>query len=71
VSLHIHATSAKRYSFSFQAQALFDCRVSAELNFASGAQYPLPWQIEGPAQRGNHLPGGSGISSSPGDGTIG
>jgi hypothetical protein len=71
VFLHIHAAPSKCHSFRLQAQSLFDRRISAQLNFAACAQYPLPWQIERSAQCSNYLPGGSGISGGPRYRTVG
>jgi hypothetical protein len=43
VRLHIDSPASEAHSFTFQSQALFDGRISAQLNLAAGAQNAMPW----------------------------
>jgi len=42
VRLHMRAASAKAHTLRFQSQPLLDCRIAAQLDFATRAKNSLP-----------------------------
>jgi hypothetical protein len=68
---HVYATTAKCYSFRLQTQSLFDRRIAAEFNFATGTNDTVPGQTKGGMQGPGDQSRGAGETRRPGDGSIG
>lgn len=68
---HIHATSAKNDAFGFQAQPLFDGRISTQLDFPAGAEDTMPGQPPRGMQRPDYLARRAGIARGACDGAVG
>ena len=52
---NIDAAAAEADAFGFQAEALFECGVSAQLDLSTRAEYSVPWQSDSLAQGGSCL----------------
>jgi hypothetical protein len=75
VAAHVHAASAKNYSFGLQAKPLLDGGVSTKLDFASSADNSMPGKSKRAMQGLDDLPrcawitGGASDRSVRGDST--
>src|SRR5437879_2086957 len=67
---HVHAAPAKNHTFSFEAQALFNCGISPELDFSAGTNDPMPGKVKGSPKNPDHLPGCAGMPSSFGNRSV-
>ncbi len=71
MSFHVDLPPAKTNAFGFEAKALFEGGLAAELNRASSAEYTLPWQVKTATQYLSDLTGSSGKSGHAGHAAIG
>jgi hypothetical protein len=53
--VHVHSPPAKAHAFRFQSKALFEGRITAQLDFSARAEHALPRQTIGSAQDSRNL----------------
>jgi len=70
VTLHIHAATTENDVFTFQAQALFDGVISAELDLSAGSQDAVPGQANRSVQGPRHQPGAAAEACGARDRTV-
>ena len=68
---HVDPLPPKNHAFGFEAHALFESGVAAELDLSAGAQDAVPRYAECRAQCGGDLAGGSAQASGSRDRSVG
>ena len=69
--VHVHSPPAKAHAFRFQSKALFEGRITAQLDFSARAEHALPRQTIGSAQDSRNLASVPGKAGGFGDCAVG